>query len=62
VLRIGQRLFALLRKSEDAIGQIAAHRKIAVFFMRFPGRFHFLVAPFDKASAGGCVDATARTD
>lgn len=41
VLRVGQRLLALLRKSEDAVGQIALRRKIAVLFMRFPSGFHF---------------------
>lgn len=40
VLRVGQRLFALVREGEDAVGQVAPHCKIAVFFMWFPSGFH----------------------
>ena len=38
--RVGQRLFALFRKREDAIGQIALPRQPSVPFVRFPSRSH----------------------
>ena len=44
VLRVGEWLFTLLRKRVDAVGQVALHRQLSVFFVRFPGRFRHIFA------------------
>src|SRR5580698_158764 len=44
MLRVGQWLFALLRKRVDTVWQVTLHRKPSVFPMRFPSRFRHVFA------------------
>ena len=41
VSRVGQRLFPVVRKGKDAVGQVAFRRKLPMFLVRRPGRLHW---------------------
>src|SRR5262249_46948905 len=43
--RVGQRLFALLRKGKHAVGKIASLSEILMLLVRFPGSFYAVTAP-----------------
>src|SRR5580698_1333345 len=40
VLRVGHRLFALARKREHSVGQVAFGCQFPILLMRLPGRLH----------------------
>src|SRR5262249_37328496 len=50
--RVGQRLFALLRKGKHAVGKIASLSEIPMLLVRFPGCMHRSVSicPFMPAA------------